>query len=89
MAPRGGGPGGPRLLSTLSSPAFDGLFSIWTGPHHEKDSWSESQASLHVTYHQSGQLKAQLTVSITHLWAHSYMHKLKQYFVLLTKQIMM
>lgn len=37
MAPRGGGPGGPRLLSTLSSPAFDGLFSIWTGTYHEKE----------------------------------------------------
>lgn len=37
MAPRGGGPGGPRLLSTLSSPAFDGLLSIWTGTYHEKE----------------------------------------------------
>lgn len=37
MAPRGQGTGGPRLLSTLSSPAFDGPFSIWTGTYHEKD----------------------------------------------------
>ena len=36
MAPRGGGPGGPRLLSILSSPAFDGPFFIWTGTYHEK-----------------------------------------------------
>lgn len=36
MAPRGGGPSGPRLLSILSSPAFDGPFSIWTGTYHEK-----------------------------------------------------
>lgn len=36
MAPRGGGPAGPCLLSILSSLAFDGPFSIWTGTYHEE-----------------------------------------------------
>lgn len=37
MAPTGGGPAGPRLLSILSSLAFDGPFCIQTGAYHEKD----------------------------------------------------
>lgn len=45
MAPRGGGPGDPRLLSTLSSPAFDGLFSIWTGTCHEKEPQETEEGS--------------------------------------------
>lgn len=56
MAPRGGGPGGPRLLSILSSLAFDGPFSIQTGTYHEKESQETAgsclQGSSHVSSHQ-------------------------------------
>lgn len=55
MSPRGGGPSGPHLLSTLSSPAFDGLFCIQTEPYHEIEAketkrftWRGLHPSLHV-----------------------------------------
>lgn len=35
MAPRGGGPGGSRLLSILSFSVFDELFSVCTVTCHE------------------------------------------------------
>lgn len=53
MASRGGGRGGPRLLSTLSSPASDGPCSIWTGTYHGKEphetagaAWGDLEESL-------------------------------------------
>lgn len=46
MAPRGGGPGGPRLLSILSSHVFDAPFNIWTGTYHAKEPQGTGQGCL-------------------------------------------
>lgn len=59
MAPRGGGPGGPRLLSILSSLAFDGPFSIRTGTYQEKEPQETDKAAYKeaCTCHQNGFLQ--------------------------------